>query len=61
MMARKPNWGTVNARRDRGNDAPRPDVRPPRPEVVPTLSAEELKRREERGAWLRGVLDAAED
>lgn len=56
-MPRKPNCGTVNARRGKGSDAPRPDVRPPRPEVVPVLSAEELRRREERDAWLRGVIE----
>lgn len=61
VMTRKPsNWGTVSARRGKGADAPRPDVRPPRPEVLPTLSEEELKRREERIAWLAAIL-AVED
>lgn len=61
-MARKPsNWGTVNARRRTCADSPHPDIRPPRPEVVPTLSEEEVKRREESSAYLRGIVDAVED
>jgi hypothetical protein len=58
-VSKPANWGTVYLRRRKETDSPPPRLNGARPEVLPQESPEEANRKEERDAWLRGVL--AED
>lgn len=59
MERKPPNWATFTTTRKPGTR--HPDERPPRPEVLPTITEKERQRRKKQDLTLRGILDACDD